>query len=148
MKNAYYIALILLVVFVGIQFVPTKLNQIEAIPKTDFLLVNNTHNDIGVLLLSSCYDCHSNNTNYPWYSKIQPIAWFLEGHIKEGKSELNFSEWANYSDRRKNSKLKSIISQIQDDKMPLLSYTIMHSDAVLSNSDKIKTIDYINQINR
>ena len=148
MKSAYYIALILLVVSVGIQFVPTKLNQIEAIPKTDFLLVNNTPNDIGVLLLSSCYDCHSNNTNYPWYSKIQPIAWFLEGHIKEGKSELNFSEWANYSDRRKNSKLKSIISQIQDDKMPLLSYTIMHSDAVLSNSDKIKTIDYINQINR
>jgi len=147
-KSAYYIALILLVVSVGIQFVPTKLNQIEAIPKTDFLLVNNTPNDIGVLLLSSCYDCHSNNTNYPWYSKIQPIAWFLEGHIKEGKSELNFSEWANYSDRRKNSKLKSIISQIQDDKMPLLSYTIMHSDAVLSNSDKIKTIDYINQINR
>lgn len=148
MKSAYYIALILLVVSVGIQFVPTKLNQIEAIPKTDFLLVNNTPNDIGVLLLSSCYDCHSNNTNYPWYSKIQPIAWFLEGHIKEGKSELNFSEWANYSDRRKNSKLKSIISQIQDDKMPLLSYTIMHSDAVLSNSDKIKIIDYINQINR
>lgn len=146
MKSAYYIALILLVVFVGIQFVPTKLNQIEAIPKTDFLLVNNTSEDIGKLLQFSCYDCHSNNTNYPWYNRIQPIAWFLESHIKEGKSELNFSEWGNYSDRRKNSKLKSIISQIQDDKMPLFSYTLIHRHAALSNPEKELIIEHMRKI--
>ena len=53
-----------------------------------------------------CYGCHSNNIHYPWYSMIQPVAWFLEHHIKEGKTELNFNEWDDYSDRRKNSKLK------------------------------------------
>ena len=93
MKTLKIIALILLVAFVGIQFIPTERNQSDLVPRTDFLLVNNTPENIGNLLQVSCYDCHSNNTNYPWYNKVQPIAWFLENHIKEGKDELNFSEF-------------------------------------------------------
>ena len=57
----------------------------------------------------SCYDCHSNNTKYTWYNKVQPVAWFLEDHVKEGKAELNFNEWDSWSNCRKKSKLKSII---------------------------------------
>ena len=132
MKIVKIIALILLVGFVGIQFVPTDLNQSDTVPKTDFLLVNNTQENISALLQESCYDCHSNNTEYPWYNKVQPAAWYLEDHIQEGKDELNFNEWAEYSDRRKNSKLRSIISQIEEDKMPLDSYTLIHKDAILS----------------
>ena len=100
MKIVKIIALILLVGFVGIQFVPTDLNQSDTVPKTDFLLVNNTQENISALLQESCYDCHSNNTEYPWYNKVQPAAWYLEDHIQEGKDELNFNEWAEYSDRR------------------------------------------------
>src|SRR5690606_31039251 len=111
MKILRIILIILLVAFVGIQLVPTERNQSDLVPKTDFLLVNNTPENIGKLLQVSCYDCHSNNTKYPWYNKIQPAAWFLEDHIREGKKELNFSEWDAYSNRRKNSKLKSIMSQ-------------------------------------
>ena len=136
MKIVKIIALILLVGFVGIQFVPTDLNQSDTVPKTDFLLVNNTQENISALLQESCYDCHSNNTEYPWYNKVQPVAWFLEDHINEGKEELNFNEWDAYSNRRKNSKLKSIISQVKDDEMPLASYTLIHKDAKLSNSEK------------
>ena len=99
--------------------------------------------DISALLQESCYDCHSNNTEYPWYNKVQPVAWFLEDHIQEGKDELNFNEWAEYSDRRKNSKLRSIISQIEEDKMPLDSYTLIHKDAILSDEDKRVIIDYM-----
>ena len=139
-------ALILLVAFVGIQFIPTERNQSDLIPETDFLLVNKTPENIGKLLQVSCYDCHSNNTEYPWYNKVQPIAWFLEDHIKEGKEELNFSEWDSLSNRRKNSKLKSIINQIKDDEMPLFSYTLIHGDAVLSQSDKTMAIDYMKKI--
>ena len=128
MKIVKIIALILLVGFVGIQFVPTDLNQSDTVPKTDFLLVNNTQENISALLQESCYDCHSNNTEYPWYNKVQPVAWFLEDHINEGKEELNFNEWDAYSNRRKNSKLKSIISQVKDDEMPLASYTLIHKD--------------------
>ena len=140
MKIVKIIALILLVGFVGIQFVPTDLNQSDTVPKTDFLLVNNTQESISALLQESCYDCHSNNTEYPWYNKVQPVAWFLEDHINEGKEELNFNEWDAYSNRRKNSKLKSIISQVKDDEMPLASYTLIHNDAKLSNSEK--DLDY------
>ena len=135
MKIVKIIALILLVGFVGIQFVPTDLNQSDTVPKTDFLLVNNTQENISALLQESCYDCHSNNTEYPWYNKVQPVGWFLEDHINEGKEELNFNEWDAYSNRRKNSKLKSIISQVKDDEMPLASYTLIHKDAKLSNSE-------------
>ncbi len=147
MKIVRIIALVLLVVFVGIQFVPTERNQTDLVPETDFLLVNNTPANIGKLLQVSCYDCHSNNTAYPWYNKIQPMAWFLEDHIMEGKKELNFSEWDNYSNRRKNSKIKSIISQIEDDEMPLFSYTLIHRNAVYSDSEKELVLDYMKDLN-
>ena len=146
MKIVKIIALVLLVCFVGIQFMPTKLNQSNTVPKTDFVLVNNAPKNIGTLLQESCYDCHSNNTQYPWYNKIQPVAWFLEDHIDEGKAELNFNEWDAYSNRRKNSKLKSIISQVKDDEMPLASYTLIHKDAKLSNSEKTLIIDYMKNL--
>ena len=146
MRIVKIVALVLLICFVGIQFVPTELNQSDIVPKTDFLLVNNLPRDIGTLLQGSCYDCHSNKTDYPWYNKIQPVAWFLENHIAEGKEELNFNEWNEYSNRRKYSKLKSIISQIEDDEMPLFSYTLIHKDAVLSKSEKTLVIDYMKKI--
>jgi len=140
------VAMIVLVAFVGIQFIPTERNQSDFVPKTDFLLVNNTPETIGKLVMESCYDCHSNNTKYPWYNRIQPMAWFLEDHIIEGKKELNFSEWDEYSDRRKNSKLNSIISQIEDDEMPLYSYTLIHRDAVYSDSEKEMVIEYMRDL--
>ena len=146
MKIVKIIALILLVGFVGIQFVSIDLNQSDTVPETDFLLVNNTQENISALLQESCYDCHSNNTEYPWYNKVQPVAWFLEDHINEGKEELNFNEWDAYSNRRKNSKLKSIISQVKDDEMPLASYTLIHNDAKLSNSEKTLIIDYMKNL--
>ncbi|CAM1347776.1 heme-binding domain-containing protein [Tenacibaculum insulae] len=146
MKIVKIIALILVVCFVGIQFMPTELNQSNIVPKTDFLLVNNTPKNISTLLQTSCYDCHSSNTSYPWYNKIQPIAWFLENHIADGKEELNFNNWDTYSTRRKNSKLKSIINQIKNNEMPLSSYTLIHKNAKLSTSEKTLVIDYIKKL--
>lgn len=128
--------LLLLIVFVGIQFVPSTRNQSSEILETDFSKTFFIPNNIQSLLKNSCYDCHSNNTNYPWYNKIQPVSWFLEYHIKEGKKELNFSEFGGYSERRQKSKIKSAISQIEENKMPLLTYTLIHKEAKLSESDK------------
>lgn len=126
-----------------IQFFPITLNESDTVPQSDFMVENQVPATIKNRLQVSCYDCHSNNTDYPWYSKIQPAAWYLEDHIQAGKDELNFNEWAEYSDRRKNSKLRSIISQIEEDKMPLDSYTLIHKDAILSDEDKRMIIDYI-----
>ena len=146
MKIVKIIVLILVVAFVGIQFIPTEHNQSDIVPQTDFMIVNNVSEEIKGKLQVSCYDCHSNNTQYPWYNKVQPVAWFLEGNIKKGKAELNFNEWDSYSNRRKTSKLKSIISQIESDKMPLTSYTFIHSNAVFTNSEKQEIIKYFNQL--
>lgn len=132
--------------FVGIQFIPTTRNQSKVIPKTDFMLVNDIPNNIKKKIQTSCYDCHSNNTKYPWYNKIQPVAWFLENHIKDGKKELNFSTWGEYSNRRKKGKLKSIVSQIKDDEMPLTSYTFIHNDAKLTKKEKKEMIEWLTQL--
>ena len=143
MRIVKIILMFLIIAFVGIQFVPTSRNISDTVPKTDFMEINKVPNAIQNELQVSCYDCHSNNTRYPWYNKVQPIAYFLERHIKEGKAELNFSEWEAYSNRRKNSKLRSIISQIQDDEMPLYSYTLMHREAKFSEAEKISLIHYL-----
>ena len=146
MKTVKIILLILLVAFVGIQFIPTERNQTDIVPVTDFMLVNNVPNNIKNKLQVSCYDCHSNNTKYPWYNKIQPVAWFLEEHIKDGKKELNFSEWGSLTIRRKTSKLRSIIKQIESKEMPLDSYTLIHRDAKLSESEKKLLIEYMSDL--
>ena len=135
MKIFKRIAIVLLIVLVGIQFVPTMRNQSDTIPRTDFMLVNDVPETIQKKLQVSCYDCHSNNTQYPWYNKVQPVTWFLEGHIKEGKAELNFNEWDSLSNRRKKSKLRSIIKQIESGEMPLDSYTLIHKDAKFSKEE-------------
>ena len=146
MKIIKTIALFLLIAFIAIQFIPTVYNQSDIIPKTDFVMVKKPPKNVSKILKQSCYDCHSNNTEYPWYSKIQPAAWFLEDHIKKGKSELNFNKWNDLSNRRKNSKLKSIINQIDKDEMPLDSYTLIHRDAILSKSEKDLVTNYMKQI--
>ena len=146
MKIVKIIAIILLVAFVGIQFIPTTRNQSDTVPSTDFMLVNNVPETIQKKLQVSCYDCHSNNTQYPWYNKIQPVAWFLEDHIKEGKAELNFNEWDSLSSRRKASKLRSIIKQIENDEMPLDSYTLIHSEATFTEAETEELINFITQL--
>lgn len=144
MRVVKTIAWILGIVLVGIQFIPTERNQNDTVPKTDFMVANIVPVSVMKTIRVSCYDCHSNNTSYPWYNKVQPMAWYLQHHINEGKDELNFNEWGNYSNRRKKSKLRSIISQIEGNEMPLGSYTLVHKDANLSNESKTELIDYMN----
>jgi hypothetical protein len=145
-KAVKIIGIILLVALVVLQFFPTERNISTTVPKTDFMLVNDVPDQIKNKLQVSCYDCHSNNTAYPWYNKVQPVAWFLEDHVKEGKAELNFNEWDSLSNRRKASKLKSMISQIENDEMPLASYTIIHRNAVLSDSEKQDIINFLTEL--
>jgi hypothetical protein len=135
-KHIKKILFALVVVFIGIQFIPKNYNESSEVLTSDFMTTFDVPKNIDTQLKTSCYDCHSNNTHYPWYNKIQPVAWFMEGHIDEGKEELNFSEFGGYSKRRQKSKLKSIMSQIRDDEMPLWNYTLIHRDAKLSEKDK------------
>ncbi|WP_457616378.1 heme-binding domain-containing protein [Lutibacter sp.] len=135
--------LLLFIAFVGIQFIPTKRNVSNRVPETNFNTLYNVPEKIQVLLKQSCYDCHSNNTNYPWYNTIQPIRFMLETHIANGKKELNFDVFGNYSKRKQKNKLKAIASQVKDGEMPLWSYTIIHKKAALSEEDKNELISWI-----
>jgi Haem-binding domain len=92
--------------------------------------------DVHGILKTSCYDCHSNNTVYPWYASFQPVLGWLDHHIDEGKHEINFSTFATYSPRRQFKKFNEIIEQVKEGEMPLSSYTLIHRDAVLSADQK------------
>lgn len=114
---------------------------------SDFTVVYKVPKNIETTFRTSCYDCHSDNTNYPWYSYIQPIRFFQDRHITKGKKDLNFNEFGNYSSRKQRSKLEAISKQIQSDEMPLSSYTLIHKNAILSTTQKEEIINWINTLN-
>lgn len=128
------VALALLVIFIGIQFLrPPKNNGVADNPTdiTHFVTVSDT---VMRMLQASCYDCHSNKTNYPWYAEIAPASWWLANHVKEGKAELNFSDFSQYTRRRMKNKMSSIADQVRDREMPLKSYLLIHLNAELSDA--------------
>lgn len=133
----------MVVILVGIQFIPTDVNQQEEIPKTDIHYVYDVPGNVMNILQTSCYDCHSNNTNYPWYSIVQPMRLLMDGDIREGKEELNFNEFGSYSQRKQKNKLDRISKQVKADKMPLPSYLLLHSNAKLSDNNKQKIINWV-----
>lgn len=128
---------VLLVALIAIQFIKPPKNQSEEIAQNQIGARHNVPADVQQILKVSCYDCHSNNTIYPWYSKIQPSAWFLDKHIREGKRELNFSIFSTYPASRQYKKFKEIGKEVKDGDMPLLSYRLIHRDAVLNADEKL-----------
>jgi hypothetical protein len=95
--------------------------------------------NVQAILTRSCADCHSHETRYPWYSKIQPSAWFLEDHIREGRREMNFSIWKTYEPNRQRRKLSEMCEEVKAGLMPLPSYLWIHRAAKLSDAE-IKTL--------
>lgn len=125
-----------LVVFALMQFYQPKqgAGEPEAQPQS-IDAVYEVPGQVAGILERSCYDCHSNTTDYPWYSYVQPVGWWLEGHISEGKEELNFSEFGAYSKRRQASKLESVAGQVKAGSMPPESYALVHRDARLTKEE-------------
>ena len=126
----------LVAVFLVIQLIPVERNISRVPAGQSFEMTQKVPANVAAILKVSCYDCHSNNTRYPWYSELQPEAWFMAQHIKKGKEELNFDHFNAYSKRRKKAKIRSIISQIEKEEMPLKSYLLLHPDAGLTPNKK------------
>ncbi|MEO6539896.1 MAG: heme-binding domain-containing protein [Ferruginibacter sp.] len=139
------ILLALLISFIVIQFIQPVRNKGGQVLATDFTKLYVVPENVQVILQNACYDCHSNNTMYPWYSKIQPIAWVMAKHIRNGKETLNFSDFGSYSSRRQISKLKGIANQVKEDEMPISSYKLMHKKAKLSQEQKYLITNWINK---
>lgn len=125
----------LVFLFAAIQFVPAGFEN----PPTDPAKRLRAPDNVAAILDASCRDCHSNETVYPWYSRIQPSASFLAGHIRDGRRELNFSVWSDYEPRRQRKKLAEICEQVSSAEMPLPSYLWIHRSAALS-AGQVKTL--------
>jgi len=129
---------IIIIGFLLVQFYPKpKKNSFPGISTNDITLAHNVPADVQQVLKTSCYDCHSNNTLYPWYASVQPVAMWLGDHIDEGKNELNFSEFGSYRIGKKYKKLEEINEEVKEGEMPLSSYTIIHRDARLDDAKKL-----------
>lgn len=130
------ILILLLIIFVLIQFIRPEKNKSEGISPNDISTLYPVPDSIQSILKVACNDCHSNNTKYPWYAEIQPVTWWLNNHIVDGKKDLNFSEFAKYRIRKQYVKFEQIIELVKENAMPLASYTWIHKDAILSDRQK------------
>ncbi len=148
MKQLKIIGLVLLVVIVVLQFFPPKYNHSTIVTSADFVNTFKTPENVAQILHNSCYNCHSNNTIYPWYNKVQPIGWILENHISNAKERMNFSEFGSYSSKEQQGKLNAIVNMVQKDKMPLPEYAFMHTEARLSKEKKKIFIDYMKTLEK
>ncbi len=140
------ILLFLLVVLVIIQFIHPKKNKS---PGSQPNYIGNAFPvpaSVKSILAKACNDCHSNNTVYPWYAELQPVHWWLNKHINNGKSHLNLDDYTNRNLRYQYHKMEETIEMLEDNKMPLNSYTWIHKDANLSGEEKNTLIAWANSI--
>ena len=132
------ILLFLLAALVIIQFIHPKKNKAAGAQRN--YIGNNfaIPKDVNAILAKACNDCHSNNTRYPWYTNLQPVHWWHDKHIRNGKKEINFDEYTHRPLRYQYHKMEEVIEMLKDGKMPLNSYTWIHKDARLTADEKAK----------
>lgn len=129
--------LIFLLVFIAMQAIQTEQKN-YAVEKT---LEIKAPDDIMTMFKKSCYDCHSNEVNWPWYSNIAPFSWIISDHVNDGRKWLNFSEWENYTQEEKEKKLKGIYRTVYA-VMPLNSYLWLHEEADLTKEQRKQIRDW------
>jgi hypothetical protein len=132
----------LLIVLLIAQFFQPSKNNGTAFDKQDITHAVTTPPEVKNILQSACFDCHSNQTQYPWYSMITPINWWLKNHIDEGKRELNFSTFSSYDIKRQAKKMAETAEEVEEGHMPLDSYTWMHKEAKLTDGQKKLVADW------
>jgi hypothetical protein len=159
MKKVLKIAFIILfIAFIVIQFVspvngfkivtqfshPDKFSTSE-ITNDDVTKKLNVPDNIQTIVKRSCYDCHSNQSVWPWYSNVAPVSWLVLDDVVKGRKKLNFSEWGKLSAPKQEKKLSDIVDMVSDSSMPLPKYLLIHKDAVLSPSNKDALIKWANE---
>jgi hypothetical protein len=141
MKKKIVIAL--LIILIAMQFIRPAQNKGEARGDKDFTHYVQVPEHIKTTLQASCFNCHSNHTNYPWYAAINPIGLWLNHHIEEGKAELNFSDFSTYDHKKIDHKLEETAEEVQEGHMPLPSYTLIHTDTKLSQEQVQQIVEWV-----
>jgi len=138
----------LLFVLIVIQFVRPERNVSDGNTTATFEQQYTMSADMVSVFKESCYDCHSNNTRYPWYANIQPIGWWLQDHVKDGKGHLNFSEFTTYPEKKAKHKFEEIEEMVGEDEMPLPSYLIVHRNANLTPEQKSEIVAWAGELKK
>lgn len=115
-------------------------------PTEDLYSDESVPQDVRTLLRKACKDCHSYETSYPWYASIQPLGWWLNGHVKHGRENLNFSKWNSYDQKKKEHKTEECIEVLEQRRMPFKSYTWLHEEARLSEDEYNRLISYFESV--
>lgn len=126
----------LVIILVIIQFIRPEKNRSTTVGANDLSKHYAIPPNVQDILGRACKDCHSNNTKYPWYSQVQPVGWWLQNHVNDGKSHLNFSEFAGYKPKDQHHKMEELIEEVKEGHMPLNSYLWIHKEAKLSATEK------------
>jgi len=131
------IFIVVIILLIAIQFVPVnKTNP----PVTGEI---KAPENVMQILRTSCYDCHSNEAKWPWYSNIAPASWLVAYDVNEAREHMNFSEWQSYSAEDKTDDIEEIWEEVEEGEMPLWYYLILHSEAELSENDKVILKDWV-----
>lgn len=136
--------MVLILALVAIQFTPSEKPAVVLENPGDIhneVLINQ---EVSGILRAACYDCHSNETSYPWYASVAPVSWLVTHDVEEGRDELNFSEWATYPAKRKHHKLEEVIEQVEEGEMPMPIYTVTHGEARLSDDQMAALVSWAN----
>jgi heme-binding protein len=146
MKWWKWVLLVLAVAFVAIQFVRPSLGNPPVDEAKTIDATAAVPADVHAMLERSCYDCHSNKSAWPWYSRVAPVSWLIAKDVRQGRKELNFSEWGTYKPRRKSHKLEELCEQVNEKKMPLKVYLPLHPRAKLSDADRTRLCEWANAL--
>jgi hypothetical protein len=133
---------ILLGIFIIMQFWQIDKTNPPVDKKLDFIEITKPSEKIATMLKDACYDCHSHEAKYPWYSNIVPVSWWVKGHIDHGIEEVNFSEWGNYKPKKKNYKLEEAFEKVEKKEMPLTPYLIAHASARLTEHQRAELVTF------
>ncbi|MGB0885793.1 MAG: heme-binding domain-containing protein [Chitinophagales bacterium] len=144
MKKKILIALAIFLVL--IQFVRIDKTNPELVIANDFIEINKPSTEIAGMLKSACYDCHSSESKYPWYSNVAPVSWLMKSHINGARDHFNFSEWNTYDAKEQAHILEECAEEIEKGKMPMKSYVFAHSEAKLSPEQKEALISYFESL--
>lgn len=98
--------------------------------------------EVGTILQNACMDCHSHETTWPWYARVAPGSWLMADHVADGRSELNFSTWAELAPDRQDHKLEELVEKVEGGEMPLRSYTLLHASARLTDAERQLLTDW------
>ena len=142
LKITKFLVIVLVFLFLGLQFIrPARTNP--AVDESQTIEARTqTTAQAKEIFHRSCRDCHSNKTDWPWYTNVAPLSWWITDHVNEGRQKLNLSEWAKLDRDRQDKKLRQICDQVEDGGMPLSSYLPMHPKAKLSDQDKKTLCDW------